>query len=390
MKPLNAAILAIQPSATLAIASLAKQLAQQGHAVCNFSAGEPDFDTPDFIKDACVQALRQGQTKYTPVAGLPTLCAAIAAKLRRENGLSYEPSQIVVSCGAKHSLALIFQTLLNPGDEVLLPSPFWLSYPEMIRVAGGRPVSLRADAASDYKIVLADLERAATPRTVAWVINSPCNPTGMTYTPDELRALGETARRLGLTVISDEIYEKMVYDGARHASLAAFSPDLYANTITVNGFSKAFAMTGWRLGYAAGPAPFMQAMAALQSHCASAPTTFVQSAAVAALERGAASTAAMVQAFDERRRRIYALLSAIPGVRCPLPTGAFYAFPDVSAFGLDSVTFARRLLEEQKVAVVPGVAFDADACVRFSYACGLPEIETGLARFRAFCASLCK
>ena len=388
---LNHTILAIQPSATLAIASLSKQMKQQGHQVCEFSVGEPDFDTPDFIKDACVEALRKGQTKYTPVNGIPKLCELIAAKLKRENNLDYKPSQIIVSCGAKHSLALIFQTLLNPGDEVLVPSPYWLSYPEMIRVAGGVPVPVRATRENDFKITPVDLKRAATPRTVALVINSPCNPTGTMYTPAELKALGEMALQLGLTLVSDEIYEKLVFEGNQQISMAALSPELYASTITVNGFSKAYAMTGWRLGYAAGPAPVMQAMGALQSHCASAPTTFAQNGAIAALEqaeKGAASIAQMVKAFDERRQRIYALMSAIPGVKCPKPTGAFYVLPDISAFGLDSVTFAKRLLEEQKVAVIPGIAFDADACVRLSYACSLAEIENGMARFKAFCASL--
>ncbi|MEI6210586.1 MAG: pyridoxal phosphate-dependent aminotransferase [bacterium] len=385
---LNHTILAIQPSATLAIASLARQMAQQGHQVCNFSAGEPDFDTPDFIKEACCEALRKGQTKYTPVNGIPRLCELIAAKLKRENNINYMASQIIVSCGAKHSLALVFQTLLNPGDEVLVPSPFWLSYPEMIRVAGGVPVLVRATRENDFKVMPADLQRAATKRTVALVINSPCNPTGIMYTPSEIRSLGEMALQLGLTVVSDEIYEKMVYDGNQQVSLAALSPQLYDHTITVNGFSKAYSMTGWRLGYTAGPVAFIQAMGALQSHCASAPTTFAQCGAIAALEKGDDSIAQMVKAFDERRQRIFALMSAIPGVKCPRPTGAFYIFPDISSFGLDSVTFAKRLLAEQKVAVVPGVAFDADACVRLSYACSLAEIESGLSRFAAFCASL--
>jgi aspartate aminotransferase len=388
MKSLNSSILAIQPSATLAIASLAKQLAAQGRPVCDFAAGEPDFDTPAFIKDAAIAALREGKTKYTPVAGVPKLCEVIAAKLKRDNGLDYKPSQIVVSCGAKHSLALVFQTLLNPGDEVIIPAPYWLSYPEMVRIAGGVPVFVTATPAADFKITPADIEQAATARPVALVINSPCNPTGTMYTPAELRALGETALRLGLTLVSDEIYEKMVYDGNEQASLAAFSPALYANTITVNGMSKAYSMTGWRLGYTAAPEPFIKAMNALQSHTASAPNTFAQWGGVAAIDRGDDSIREMVAAFDARRRRIFALMSAIPGVVCPRPTGAFYVFPDISALGLDSVTFARRLLEEHNVAVVPGVAFGADSCVRLSYACTMETIETGLARFRAFCASL--
>ena len=390
MKKLNSTILGIQPSATLAIASLAKQLAAQGEKVCNFTVGEPDFDTPEFIKESCIEALRKGQTKYTPINGIPKLCDLIAAKLKRDNQLDYKPSQIVVSCGAKHSLALVFQTLLNPGDEVLVPSPFWLSYPEMIRVAGGTPVFVRATRENDFKVTPKDLAAAITPRTVALLVNSPSNPTGTMYTPAELRALGEEAVKHGLAIVADEIYEKMVYDGNRFASMASFSPELYANTITINGFSKAYAMTGWRLGYTAAPEAFIKAMGALQSHCASAPTTFAQCGAITALEQGDSSIAEMVKAFDERRQRIFALMSAIPGVKCPRPTGAFYVFPDISSFGLDSVTFAKRLLSEQKVAVVPGSAFDADACVRFSYACSVAEIETGLARFAAFCSSLKK
>lgn len=388
MKKLNAAVLAIQPSATLAIASQARQLTARGEKVCNFTVGEPDFDTPEFIKDSCVDALRKGQTKYTAINGIPRLCELIAAKLKRDNGLDYRPSQIVVSCGAKHSLALVFQTLLNPDDEVLVPSPYWLSYPEMIRVAGGKPVFMRATRENDFKVGPADIARAVTPRTVALLINSPSNPTGTMYTPEELRALGEEALKHGLTIVADEIYEKLVFGGNRFASMAAFSPELYANTVTINGFSKAYAMTGWRLGYTAAPAPFIAAMGALQSHCASAPTTFAQCGAITALEQGEASIARMVRAFDERRQCIYRLVSAIPGVKCPKPTGAFYIFPDISSFGLDSVTFAKRLLEEQKVAVVPGAAFDADACIRFSYACSIAEIEDGMARFRTFCAGL--
>ena len=273
---------------------------------------------------------------------------------------------------------------------MLIPAPFWLSYPEMVRVAGGRPVAVPARREDDFKVTPAQVAAAITPRTVALLVNSPCNPTGVTYAPAELRALGAAALARGLAIVSDEIYEKMIYDGQQQASMASFGPDFLGATITVNGFSKSFSMTGWRLGYTAGPEPFMTAMAALQSHCASAPTTFVQWGALAALERGAESTASMIRAFDERRRRIYALLAAIPGVKCPKPTGAFYVFPDISGFGLGSLEFARRLLEQQHVAVVPGVAFGADACVRLSYACGLPEIETGMARLAAFCDSLRK
>jgi aspartate aminotransferase len=245
-----------------------------------------------------------------------------------------------------------------------------------------------ATAAADFKITPADIERAVTPKTVAMVINSPCNPTGTMYTPAELKALGEAALRHGLTIVSDEIYEKMVYDGNVAASIASFSPELYEHTITVNGMSKPYAMTGWRIGYTAGPAHFIKAMSALQSHTASAPNTFAQWGAVAALEKGNAEATAMVAEFDERRKTIFALLGSTPGVVCPRPTGAFYVFPDISSFGLDSLTFAKRLLEEKNVAVVPGVAFGDDRCVRFSYACSIDNIERGLAQFKEFCAGL--
>jgi len=388
MKKLNDGILAIKPSQTLAISSLAKQMDEQGHKVCNFSAGEPDFDTPELIKQAAVEALKQGKTKYTPVAGVPKLCQAISEKFKRDNGLDYKPSQVVVSCGGKHSLALVFQTLLNPGDEVLIPAPFWLSYPEMVRVAGGKPVFIHTTFDQGFKITPQHIERLATSHTKALVINSPSNPTGVMYTPAELRALGETALKHDIAIISDEIYEKMVYDGQKQVSMASFSKEFYDNTITVNGFSKTYSMTGWRLGYTAGPEHFIKAMNALQSHCASAPNTFAQWGAIAALEKGEASVTEMIKAFDERRRRIYALMSAIPGVKCVRPDGAFYVFPDISSFGLDSVAFSKRLLEEEKVAVVPGVAFGADACVRLSYACSMAEIEDGLARFARFCSKL--
>jgi aspartate aminotransferase len=388
MKKLNDGISAIKPSQTLAIASLAKQMVEQGHNVCNFSAGEPDFDTPDLIKQAAIDALNQGKTKYTPVAGVPKLCQALSEKFKRDNNLDYKPSQIIVSCGGKHSLALVFQTLLNPGDEVMIPAPYWLSYPEMVRVAGGKPVFIHTTADQDFKITPQHIERLATPQTKALVINSPSNPTGVMYTPAELHALGEAALKHDIAIVSDEIYEKMVYDGNTQVSMASFSKEFYGNTITVNGFSKTYSMTGWRLGYTAGPETFIKAMNALQSHCASAPNTFAQWGAIAALEKGEASVSEMVAAFDARRRRIFELMAAIPGVKCVKPTGAFYVFPDIASFGLDSLAFSKRLLEEEHVAVVPGVAFGADDCVRLSYACSMTEIEDGMTRLARFCAKL--
>ena len=388
MKPLNSSILSIAPSATLAISSKAKQMAAQGIHVANFSAGEPDFDTPDFIRAAAAKAMDEGKTRYTPATGLPALRAAIAEKLVRENGVACTADNVVVSSGAKHSLALAFQTLLNPGDEVLIPIPYWLSYPEMVKVAGGKPVFVKGS--NGFKVTPADIERAATERTAALVITSPSNPSGMVYSREELSAIAATALKLGIAIVSDEIYEKMVYDGCSATSVASLSPEIAENTITVNGFSKAYAMTGWRLGYTAGPARFIKAMGALQSHCASAPNTFAQHAAVVALQQGAESIATMVAAFDKRRQRLYELLSAIDGVKCERPQGAFYVLPDISSFGLGSVEFAQRLLEEKHAAVVPGVAFGVDNCVRLSYACGIDEIEYGASLIAEFCAGLRK
>lgn len=388
MKRLNQAVLAIAPSATLVIASESKRLISEGVKICAFAAGEPDFDTPDCIKAACVDALNRGQTKYVPVAGLSELTVALSKKLLTENGCDYEPSQIVISNGGKHSLALVFQTLVSSGDEVIVPAPYWLSYPDMISVAGGVPVIVDTTVAESFKMTPEKLEAAITDRTVAVVINSPSNPTGVMYTPDELRALGDVAIKHDIMVVSDEIYEKMVYGPIPFVSMASFSPEHYEHTITVNGFSKTYSMTGWRLGYTAAPIRFIKPMCALQSHCASGPNTFAQWGAVAALTEAEADVAVMVNAFKLRLKRILELFAEIEGVVCAEPEGAFYVFPSIEAFGLDSLTFAQRLLVEQQVAVVPGVAFGNDSCVRFSYACSMANIEEGLARFKIFCDSL--
>ena len=390
MKPLNRSILAIEPSATLAIAARAKAMAKEGINVCSFAAGEPDYDTPQFIKDAAIDALNKGQTKYTPVAGLPDLNRAISEKFKRDNGLDYKPEQIIVSCGAKHSIALILQTLCNPGDEVIIPVPYWLSYPDMVRVAGGVPVYIEATWKENFKITPAQLEAAITDKTVAFILNSPSNPTGMVYSDGELRAFAEICVRRNITVISDEIYEKMTYDGLRHTSIASFSPEIYANTITVNGFSKTYAMPGWRLGYTGAPLHFIKAMNALQSHCASAPNTFAQFGGVTALDHGDPAVRELCVEFEKRRDRIFELVSAIPGIHCPKPQGAFYIFPNIAEFGMDSLSFAKKLLDDHHVAVVPGSAFGNDRCVRLSYACGMAEIEEGCKRFTAFCASIKK
>lgn len=388
MKELNQTIAAIAPSATLAITSKAAELKAQGVKICAFAAGEPDFDTPECIKQACAEALAANKTRYVAAAGLPELRKALCGKLERENGLIYEPSQVLVANGGKHALSQVFQALVKPGDEVIIPAPYWLSYPEMVRVAGGTPVFVETHVEDGFLMTPAQLEAAITPRTVAVVICSPSNPTGMMYTPEQLRAVGEVAIRHDLWIVSDEIYEKLVYGDVPQVSMASFGPDFYEHTVTVNGFSKTYAMTGWRLGYAAAPKPLAKALASLQSHMASAPNTFAQWGALAALEKGAPAVAEMVAAFARRRDCIYELTSAIPGVKCPKPQGAFYVFPNIASFGMDSLTFARRLLEEKHVAVVPGVAFGNDRCVRLSYACSMENIEEGVRRMAEFCATL--
>ncbi len=390
MKPLNETVASIAPSATLAITSKAAKLKAEGIKICAFAAGEPDFNTPKVIKDACAEALETNQTRYVAAAGLPALRQAICKKLQEFNKCTYEPSQVIVANGGKHALAQVFQTMINPGDEVIIPAPYWLSYPEMVRVAGGVPKTVETTVDANFLMTPEQFEAAITPKTVAVVMTSPSNPTGMMYSPEQLKAIGEIAIKHDLWIVSDEIYECMVYGEVEQVSMASFGPDFYEHTITVNGFSKTYAMTGWRLGYAAAPKAFAKAMSSLQSHLASAPNTFAQWGAIAALEKGAEDVATMVEAFTKRRDRIYELVSAIPGIKCPKPQGAFYVFPNIESFGLTSLEFAERLLEEQHVAVVPGIAFGNDQCIRLSYACSMENIEEGVARLTEFCANLRK
>ncbi len=385
---LNERITSIAPSASLEVEARAKAMAAAGEQICGFGAGEPDFDTPEHIKAAAAKALANGQTKYSPTLGIPVLRKAIVTKLQRENGLEYAPGQVLVSNGAKHSLFNLFLVLCREGDEVLIPSPYWLSYPEMARIAGAKPVDVIGKVENGYKISPADLRRAASKRTRVLVLNSPCNPSGIVYTPDELAALAEVAVERNWTIISDEVYEKIVYDGVKSVSVAGLSPEIFSRTITVNGFSKSYAMTGWRLGYAAGPQPVINAALTLQSHSTSGANTFAQYGAVAALEGPQEFIARMVAAFTERRACLYERLTAIPGIRCVRPMGAFYMLPDVSSFGVPSHVFVQRLLEREKVAVVPGESFGAPNCVRFSYACSLKTIEEGMTRFARFVRSL--
>lgn len=385
---INPKIGSITPSVTLGITSRAREMAGAGKRVCSFAAGEPDFDTPEHIKSAAVKALESGETKYAPVPGLPALRSAIAEKLTRENKLSYDTGQIVISNGAKHSLYNIFMALCDKRDEVIIPAPYWLSYPEMVNVAGGKPVFVPCFEENDFKLTPEELQSAITKRTKALVMNSPSNPIGVVYTGSELKALAEIAVRHGIYIVADEIYEKMVYDGAVHVSVGSLSPEIFEQTVTVNGFSKAYAMTGWRLGYFAGPAELVKAVCAFQSHSTSAPNTFAQYGGLEALRGPQECVANMVRAFAERRSVMYERLVAIDGITCVKPMGAFYMLPNISRFGMDSATFAERLLEEEGVAVIPGAAFGADNNVRLSYTCDMDEISDGMDRLEKFLGSL--
>ncbi|MGO9610133.1 MAG: pyridoxal phosphate-dependent aminotransferase [Verrucomicrobiia bacterium] len=378
----------LTPSLTLAIDAKAKKLKAEGVDVCGFGAGEPDFDTPQYIKDAAAQALAAGFTKYTPSSGIPELRAAIAEKLKNENGLDYKPSQVIVNCGAKHSCYNVILATCQAGDEVIIPAPYWLSYPEMAKLADASPVIVETTEASGFKITPEQFREAMTPATKLIILNSPGNPTGSVYSREELQALAEVALEEDILMLSDEIYEKIVYDGVQPVSLAALDKNIYDLTITVNGFSKAYAMTGWRLGYVAAPEPIAAAIDSIQSHSTSNPTSFAQKGAVAGLKGDQSFIGEMVKAFAERRAYIYDRLTKIPGVTCVKPMGAFYVLPNISSFGLGSANFASKLLDEQKVAVVPGIAFGSDAHVRLSYACSMENIQKGLDRIEAFCTSL--
>jgi len=351
-------------------------------------AGEPDFGTPEHIVAAAVTALQSGQTRYTPVAGIPALRAAIAAKLEHENRIPCTPDQVVVAPGAKFSVFTAVAVLCSAGDDVAIPAPFWLSYPEMVRAAGARPVPVPTAAGDGFAVRPETLRAHLTDATRLLILNSPGNPTGAVCTADTLNDLAELAIEKDFYILADEIYEKLVYDGTEHVSIASISPAVCARTITVNGFSKSFAMTGWRLGYLAGPLPVVKRIAALQSHTTSNATSFAQAGALAALQGPQDCVETMRRAFEQRRTRICERLSAIPGITVVKPCGAFYIFPDISAYGLDSMTFSQRLLDEQRVAVIPGKPFGADTHVRLSYACDLETIDKACTRFAEFCASL--
>ncbi len=384
----------IAPSPTLAVDAKAKALKAAGEDVCGFGAGEPDFDTPEFIKEACAEALRAGQTKYAPSSGIQPLREALAEKYRTFNKIpGVTPSQIVVSPGGKFSCHLSIMAVTSPGDEVIIPAPYWVSYPEMVKLAGGKPVIVAATDATGFKITPAQLEAAITPRTKLLILNSPSNPTGAVYTRKELEALVEVALKNRLWIMSDEIYELLTYDGAQHHSIASFSAEAAACTITTGGFSKPYAMTGWRLGALAAPPALANAIGDLQSQMTSNATTFAQFGALAALrqpEKAHAALSAMLAVFDRRRLRLLDGLRALPGVTCYRSEGAFYLFPNITGTGLTSAQFCDRALSEQKVAIVPGHAFGSEGYVRLSYATSDETIEKGITRLGEFCKSLKK
>lgn len=378
----------VTPSLTLAIDSLAKEMKKNGEDVCSFSAGEPDFDTPTHIRAAAKKALDEGKTRYGPAAGEAGLRKAIAEKLLRDNQLAYNADNIIVTNGGKQSLYNLIMALIEAGDEVIIPAPYWLSYPEMVTLAGGTSVIVNTSLENHYKITPEQLEAAITPKTKLFVLNSPSNPTGIVYTPEEIAALAEIVVEKDILVVSDEIYEKILYDGAIHRSIASFGPEIFQRSIISNGFAKAFSMTGWRVGYIAGPVEIVKAMTKIQGHSTSNVCTFAQYGAIAALASPQDCIEEMVKAFSERRQYILERVRAIPGLDCPTPNGAFYVFIDISQTGLKSRDFCQKLLETQKVAAIPGIAFGADDCIRLSYATDLKTIEKGFDRIDQFIGSL--
>ena len=378
----------LSPSLTLAIDSKAKQMKAEGQDVVGFGAGEPDFDTPQHIKDAAIKALNEGFTKYTPASGTPELRQAVADKFKRENGLNYKPSQVIISCGGKHSCYNVILATCQEGDEVIIPAPYWLSYPEMVKLASAKPVIIETTDKTEFKITPEKLRAAITPRTRLFILNSPSNPTGSIYTPEEVKALGDVCVEMGVLIMSDEIYEHLLYDGAKHQSVASFSQAHFEHTIVVHGFAKAWSMTGWRLGFLAAPEPIAKAIDAIQSHSTSNPTSFAQKGAVAALNGPQDHLPKWLAEFSKRRSYAFERLNKIAGVSCVNAKGAFYLFPNISGTGLKSTDFCARLLEQEKVAAVPGIAFGADEYIRLSYATSMANIEKGLDRIEKFCKSL--
>ncbi|UAT29229.1 pyridoxal phosphate-dependent aminotransferase [Bacillus badius] len=380
---------ALTPSTTLAITAKAKEMKAQGIDVIGLGAGEPDFNTPDHIIEAAYESLKKGQTKYTPSGGLPELKDAIIGKFEKDQGISYKRSEIIVTTGAKHALYTLFQVILDEGDEVIIPTPYWVSYPEQVKLADGTPVYIEGKEENNFKITPEQLHAAITPKTKAVIINSPSNPTGMLYSKGELEALGEVALKHNIWIISDEIYEKLIYGTNKHVSIAELSPALKEQTIIINGVSKSHSMTGWRIGYAAGNEQVIKAMTDLASHSTSNPTAVSQYGSIAAYEGTQEPVEEMRKAFEERLNIVHSKLNEIPGVSCLKPQGAFYLFPNVKEAALltgfnDVDGFVKALLEEANVAVIPGSGFGAPDNIRLSYATSLELLEAAVARIADF------
>ncbi len=389
---LSKKILSISPSPTLTIDSKFKEMKANGVDVVGFGAGEPDFATPKHICDAAIKAIESGKTKYTPAAGTIAMRQAVADKLKRENGLSYKPSDIVVTNGAKHALVNAFMAICNPGDEVIIPAPFWVSYPEMVKIADGVPVILHTKEEDSFKATAEEYEKLITPKTKAIILNSPSNPTGMIYTAEELEKIADVAVRHNIYVISDEIYEHLIYEG-KHTSIASFNDKIKDLTIIINGVSKTYAMTGWRIGYTASNSELAKAMSSLQSHATSNPNSIAQEAAIAALNGGLGCVEEMKKAFVERRNYMVKTINSIDGVSCTMPNGAFYIMMNISGLvgktlcGEDIYNaddFANAFLDKAKVAVVPGTGFEAPEYVRWSYATSMENCIEGLERLKKF------
>ncbi len=381
----------LKESATLAITAKAKAMKAEGHDIIGFGAGEPDFDTPENIKEAAIKAIRDGHTKYTPVGGIPELKDAVIGKFSRDNGLAYTRDEVIVSSGGKHSIYNLFNAILNPGDEVIIPAPYWLSYPAIVELAGGTPVIAETTEENGFKMTADGLAGSITGATKALVINSPSNPTGAAYSAAELEAIAEVALKNGLLIVTDEIYEKIVYDGFNATSIASISKEVKESTVVLNGVSKTYAMTGWRIGYAAGHVDIIKAMTRLQSQSTSNPASISQWAAVEAISGDQSAIAVMVAEFERRRAAMCEALGAIQGVSCARPEGAFYVFPNMSSvFGKKSddividgsVALAKYLLDAAGVAVVPGEPFGDDRCVRLSYATSYENVLEGVRRIK--------
>ncbi|MBU1090971.1 MAG: pyridoxal phosphate-dependent aminotransferase [Candidatus Omnitrophica bacterium] len=370
----------INPSQTLAITSKAKKLKKEGKDIVNLAAGEPDFDTPDFIKEKAYQAIKEGFTKYTPITGIPELKEAICKKFKKDNNLIYSPSQIVVSNGAKHSIFNTLFALIDKEDEVLIPSPYWVSYPEMVNLCQGIVRFVGTTIENDFKIEVKELEKYITPKTKILILNSPSNPTGALYSTEALEAIAKICVERKIFVISDEIYEKLIYDNLKHTSIASFNKDIYDLTISVNGLSKSFSMTGWRIGYLAAPPDIVEAISRIQSHTTSNPVSISQKAALGALEAENDFSSHVCKEFQKRRDYVVSRLNEMNKISYAMPKGAFYIFCNISKTGLDSLTFSNRLLDQMLVSVIPGKAFGWDDYVRISFAASIEQLTKGMDR----------